>query len=216
METISASTITKWAAAMPKVYEGVYHFGESEAESDFVLVVNDGIITAQIRSGKWQTKPERWRKVFQTLTNVRIVGNKFYSREMEGDFVTFISEGKKNYGLRVSKPWSGSVEKGQVEVGARTGLLTDYYEGSYPQASYKVLKPADLIGYTKAQLTLMRNEVFARYGYTFSKNEKLRLYFTKKEWYQAEKVSLDLVLTPIEKKNLLTIQAAETQAALAK
>jgi hypothetical protein len=79
-----------------------------------------------------------------------------------------------------------------------------------------VLKPADLIGYTKDQLTLMRNEVFARYGYTFSKNEKLRLYFTKKEWYQAEKVSLDLVLTPIEKKNLLTIQVAEAQAALAK
>lgn len=61
----------------------------------------------------------------------------------------------------------------------------------------------------------MRNEVFASYGYTFSKNEKLRLYFTKKEWHQAEKVFLDLVLTPIEKKNLLTIQAAEAQAALA-
>ncbi len=48
----------------------------------------------------------------QTLINVRIVGNKFYSKETEGDFVTFISEGKKNYGLRIGKPWSGSVEKG--------------------------------------------------------------------------------------------------------
>jgi hypothetical protein len=62
---------------MPKVYEGVYHFGESEAESDFVLVVSEGTVTAQIRSGEWQTKPERWRKVFQTLINVRIVGNMF-------------------------------------------------------------------------------------------------------------------------------------------
>jgi hypothetical protein len=102
METVSvsASTITKWAAAMPKVYEGVYHFGESEAELDFVLVVSGGIVAAQIRSGEWQKKPERWHEVFQTLTNVRIVGNKFYSEETEGDFVTFISEGKKNYGLR--------------------------------------------------------------------------------------------------------------------
>jgi hypothetical protein len=99
---------------------------------------------------------------------------------------------------------------------ARTGSLADYYEGSYPQASYRVLKLTDLIRYVKDQVTLMRNEVFARYGHTFSKNKKLRLYFTKKEWYQAEKVSLDLVLTPIEKKNLLTIQAAEAQAALAK
>lgn len=68
-----------------------------------------------------------------------------------------------------------------------------------------MLKPADLIGYTKDQLTLTPNELFARYGYPFSKNGRLWLYFTKKEWYQAEKVSLDLVLTPIEKKNLLTI-----------
>ncbi len=216
MEIMPTSAFTKWVATTPKAYEGVYHFGESEAESDFVLVVNEGIVTAQIRSGEWRTKPERWRKAYQTLTNVRIVGDKFYSKETEGDFVTFISEGKKTYGLRVGKPWSGSVDKGQYEVGARTGPLTDYYYGDYPQASYKVLKPGELVGYTKEQLAIMRNEVFARYGYAFSKNEKLRLYFTKKEWYQAEKVSLDLVLTPIERKNLLTIQAAEAHAALPK
>ena len=87
----------------------------------------------------------------------------------------------------------------------RKGSFAGYYEGSYPHASYKILKPADFIGYTKDQLTQMRNEVFVRYGYTLSKNEKLQLHSTKKEWYQAEKVSLDLVLTPIEKKNLLTI-----------
>jgi hypothetical protein len=91
---ISASAITEWATATPKAYEGVYHFGESEAESDFVLVVSDRIITAQIRSGEWQTEPDGWHKVFRTLTNVRVVSNKFYSREMEGDFVTFINEGK--------------------------------------------------------------------------------------------------------------------------
>jgi hypothetical protein len=112
IEIVPASAITKWAAAMPKVYEGVYHFGASEAESDFVLVVSEGTVTAQIRSGEWQTKPERWRKVFQTLINVRIVSDKFCSKETEGDFVTFISGGKKNYGLRIGKPWSGSVEKG--------------------------------------------------------------------------------------------------------
>ncbi len=215
MEAMPASAFTKWIASTPKAYEGVYHFGESEAESDFVLVVSGGIVTAQIRSGEWATKPERWRKVYQTLTNVRIVGNKFYSKETEGDFVLFTSDGKKTYGLRIGKPWSGSVARGQLEVGARIGSFSTYYEGTYPQASYQVLKPADLSKYTKEQLALMRNEVFARYGYAFSRNEQMRRYFTKKEWYQVEKVSLDLVLTPIE-KNLLTIQAAEAQAGLAK
>ncbi|WP_151089242.1 YARHG domain-containing protein [Hymenobacter baengnokdamensis] len=215
-DAIPASIFTKWTAATSNTYEGVYHFGVSEAESDFALVVSDGIMTAQIRSGEWTTKPERWQTEYQTLTSVRIIGNKFYSKETEGDFVTFLNEGKKVYGLRVRKPWSVSLEKGQLEVGARIEPLTDYYAGKYPQASYQVLKPAELTQYSKAQLALMRNEVFARYGYAFSKNEKLRLYFRKQEWYQAEKVSLDLILTPIEKKNLLTIQAAEAQAALPK
>lgn len=211
----SSISFAKWVATTPKAYEGVYHFGESEAESDFALVVSEGTITAQIRSGEWETKPERWSKVYQMLTNVRIVGNKFYSKESEGDFITFTSEGKKTYGLRIGKARSTSAKELLV-VGARSGPLADYYDGTYPQASYKVLKPAELTKYNEGQLALMRNEVFARYGYAFSKNEQMRLYFTKKEWYQAEKVSLDLVLTPIEKKNLLLIQAAEAQAALPK
>ena len=53
--------------------------------------------------------------------------------------MTFISEGKENYGLRIGKSWSGSVEKGQFEIGARNGSFADHYEVSYPQASYKVL-----------------------------------------------------------------------------
>lgn len=216
MEAMPALAFTKWTASTPKAYEGVYHFGESEAESDFALVISGGIVTAQIRSGEWENKPERWRKVYQTLTNVRITGNKFYSKETAGDFVLFDSDGKKTFGLRIGKPWSGSVIKGQLEVGARTGPLADYYDGSYTQASYQLLKPADLIKYNKEQLTLMRNEVFARYGYAFSRNKQMRRYFAKKEWYQVEKVSLNLVLTPIEKKNLLTIQAAEAQLGLAK
>ena len=61
---ILISAFTKWVAATPKAYEGVYHFGESEAESDFALVVSEGVITTQIRSSEWETKPERWRKVY--------------------------------------------------------------------------------------------------------------------------------------------------------
>lgn len=196
MEPMSAFAFTKWITATPKDYEGVYHFGESEAESDFALVISKGIVTAQIRSGEWVAKPERWRKIYRTLTNVRIIGNKFYSKETEGEFILFTSDEEKTYGLRVGKPWSGSVAKGRAEVGVRIGPLSDYYGGTFPQASSQVLKPADLVRYDKEQLALMRNEIFARYGYAFSRNEKMRRYFTKKEWYQVEKVSPNLVLTP--------------------
>ncbi|QKG53190.1 YARHG domain-containing protein [Hymenobacter sp. BRD67] len=216
MDAMPASAFTKWITSTPKAYEGVYHFGESEWESDFALVVNNGMVTAQIRSGGWAKNPERWEKSYRILTYVKIVGNTFYSKETEGEFVTFLDEGKKAYGLRVKKSWSGSAVKRQAELGERYGQITDYYSGKYPQTSYQVLKPTELSQYSKEELALMRNEVFARYGYAFSKNEKLRLYFKKQEWYQVEKVSLDLVLTPIEKKNMVTLQVAEAQAALPK
>lgn len=215
-EIIPTSALSKWTVDTPKSYAGIYHFGDSESESDFALIVNEGIVTAQICSGEWTKNPERWKKVYQTLTKVRIVGTKFYSEETEGEFVTFLAEGKKVYGLKIKKPWSLSLDKGQQEIGARTGSLADYYPGKYPQASYRVLKTAELTPYSGEQLALMRNEIFARYGYAFLKNEKLRLYFKKQEWYHAEQVKLDLVLTPVEKRNLVTIQAAEAHTALPK
>lgn len=46
MESILASAFAKWVAATPKAYEGIYHFGESEAESDFALMISEGVITA--------------------------------------------------------------------------------------------------------------------------------------------------------------------------
>lgn len=142
--------------------------------------------------------------------------DEFYSKETEGDFVTFLYEGEKTCGLRVKKVWNLSAGKRQSEVGARTGVLADYYYGKYSQVSYRILKSAELTSCSKEQLGLMRNEVFARYGYAFSQNERMRAYFKKQEWYQVEKVPLTLILTPIEKKNLLTIQAAEALTALSK
>lgn len=120
-EAVPASSFSKWPTETLKTYESIYHFGVSEAESDFALVIDEGVVTAQIRSGEWATKPERWRKVYKTLTNARIVGNKFYSKEAEGDFVTFPSKGKKIYGLKICKPWSASLNEGQLEVGVPHG-----------------------------------------------------------------------------------------------
>ena len=53
MEVISAKDIKSWVTASPKEFQGVYQFDESEAESNLVLVVAEGIITAQIKSGEW-------------------------------------------------------------------------------------------------------------------------------------------------------------------
>ena len=73
--------------------------------------------------------------------------------------------------------------------------------GDYPTASMKILDSLELNKFSKKELRLMRNEIFARYNYIF-KSEDLRLHFGPKEWYMPENNNIDSYLTDIEKKNI--------------
>lgn len=213
MEEIPAKDIKAWAPASPKDFQGVYHFGESEAESQLVLVVTEGIITAQIKSGNWVRVKgkDAWKSDYRTLSNVKITGNKFSSAEVAGEFVSAIEEGQKEYGLKVRNPWSGSVEKGGAEIGVKTGSVKEYYSGVYPQASYQLLQATKLAAYSKAQLTIMRNEIFARYGYIFSTSSGMLPYFKKQDWYQPLATDVSGSLTEIEKMNIALLKVLEAK-----
>ncbi len=52
-----------------------------------------------------------------------------------------------------------------------------------PESSTKVLTIADLSGFSKEQLALARNEIYARHGRRF-KNETYQKYFEGKSWYK--------------------------------
>lgn len=51
-----------------------------------------------------------------------------------------------------------------------------------PSSDQRYLSEQDLIGYNKTELALIRNEVYARYGYVFE-SPKYRDYFGRKTWY---------------------------------
>jgi hypothetical protein len=57
-------------------------------------------------------------------------------------------------------------------------------------------------------LELMRNEIFADYGYKF-KNEKWKKYFEAKTWYKAKYDNVEQFLTPIDKHNIDVIKKKE-------
>jgi hypothetical protein len=59
-------------------------------------------------------------------------------------------------------------------------------------------------GLSYEDLDLMRNEIFADYGYKF-KSEKWNKYFSKKKWYKAQFDNVDDKLTEIDKHNLKVI-----------
>ncbi len=212
MEEISAKDIKPWIASSPKEFEGVYHFGESEAESDLVLVVSNGIITAQIRSGEWirVKSVDKWKWHYKTLSNIKINGNKFFSTEVYGEFVGVI-EDKKEYGLKVRNPWSGSVDKGMSEIGVKLIGVEEYYNGLYPQASYQLLQADKLAGFNKTQLAIMRNEIFARYGFIFSNSSGMLPYFKKQKWYEPAVTDASRSLTEIEKKNIILLKTLEAK-----
>ena len=78
--------------------------------------------------------------------------------------------------------------------------------GDYSFASLIKLTKDDLMGFTKAELRIMRNEIYARNGYIFQ-DRKLREYFMQKSWYSP--VTRDVSLTQIEQYNVLFIKGYE-------
>ena len=83
-----------------------------------------------------------------------------------------------------------------------------FINGDYKLASCRPLKNNDLVDLTKNELRLMRNEIFARYGYKFNSID-LQKHFLSKEWYNGYASNVDTYLTDVEKKNIKLIRAFE-------
>lgn len=81
----------------------------------------------------------------------------------------------------------------------------------YPFTASVVLTPEALENFSSDDLLIMRNEIFARHGYTFS-NESLKSFFSDMSWYQPTLTDVSNLLTDIEKKNIVTIKKAEANA----
>jgi len=77
----------------------------------------------------------------------------------------------------------------------------------YPEGSIRILTSDFLNKYSKAELRIMRNEIFADKGYTF-KSKDLDKYFRKKEWYKPSP-NRYFILTDWEKANIELIKNAE-------
>jgi hypothetical protein len=83
--------------------------------------------------------------------------------------------------------------------------------GSWPESSQRLLRPADVENLMKEDLEFMRNEIFARHGYCFSKKH-LRQQFEMEDWYIPNTVDIKGFLTDIEKKNIEMIKRYEKYA----
>jgi len=89
-------------------------------------------------------------------------------------------------------------------------FLRTSFSGKYAFASERLLTAAELTKYTKADLKIMRNEIFARYGYIF-KTAEMSKYFASQPGYSGYLENVDAFLSDIENKNIALIKAAEAK-----
>jgi hypothetical protein len=98
---------------------------------------------------------------------------------------------------------SSNISKTDVYKYLRTN-----FKGKYPESSEKLLTETELKNIPKKQLKIMRNEIFARYGYIF-KTEEMSTYFKKQENYLPVMEDVDAFLSEIEVKNIALIKRLE-------
>jgi len=87
-----------------------------------------------------------------------------------------------------------------------------YYKGDntyiIPDSSIRKLSARELYGYSSGTLALIRNEIYARNGYVFTK-QKYKDYFSTKAWYRPNVNFNESWLTEIEKYNVQLIKSME-------
>lgn len=199
----------KWIVTNKTDYQGAYHFGFSEGESQFFLIVEGDSCYAFIKYGEFIDGEHgfQWHSI--SLSKIKIDGNKFFSDQTQGEFVIYDWGTRKSTGLIVHKPWRQDVKPGISEFGFLTSKLDGYFNGKYPFSSYRFLTEDELYKITSSDLRIMRNEIYARQGYKFNPDGEMDIYFRKQNWYKPRFDNVDHSLTEIEKINVQTILKIE-------
>jgi len=81
---------------------------------------------------------------------------------------------------------------------------------AYPETSLRVLTERELSIYAEEELRLMRNELFADYGYPFN-DSYLSWYFNQQDWYTPNGKDVSMHLSEIEKTNIAQIKLMEAK-----
>lgn len=86
-----------------------------------------------------------------------------------------------------------------------------YRVEGYLTPADRVVTTTELDGRTRAELRVMRNEVYARHGRTFQASD-LQNYFSQRPWYRQNASYTDALLTDVDKENIRIIEEREKTA----
>jgi len=142
----------------------------------------------------------------RTYVPVRFVAETFgYDVEYKGSHVDFIWG--DNVAVRLALGSRRAVQPvPRPEPAPETEPVSDQLA---PWSAWRKLNDADLVGWGNWELTLVRNEIYARHGRTFN-NVHLRRYFMARDWYRADRKFTEKRLNPVERYNVDYIKRYQT------
>lgn len=193
------------ASAMTGTYVGDFGIRKITICLDRVIgktVTGYSIVTGNERafSGSWQV----------TEDGYRITATEPGDHPADGKFIlTFVAKPKAIYGEWV--PNDKKLGICEFNLPARD-FKYDPKAGKYPQSSTKLLTEKDVENVKAAELRIMRNEIYARHGYSF-KMADMGTHFDKLDWYMPVAVNIKTKLTPTEQKNAELIKRYENYSA---
>lgn len=91
------------------------------------------------------------------------------------------------------------------------GLPTAVSSSTNYVAGERVLTETELSGFSKEELRVLRNEIYARHGHIF-KSADLSSYFSRFDWYHPDTDNAFNRLSDTEKKNIDIIKSMESSA----
>ena len=206
---IPSHCLFPWLDGRP--LHGSFHFGFSEMEYSQhwftdahgrVLTMREAGAFGGEDGGQWVIEHTPGKGAFALKGHEVWLGQK-----LVGYLVYMEVAGSRHLGwVDLSTQNSGSVE---------IGFFTPYEKklpGQMPQASRVILTSDYLKRFSKAELKLMRNEIFARHGHRFKAGGAMEKHFQAQSWYQklpAPQKPIQSLLSKVEKENISLIQKAE-------
>lgn len=147
-------------------------------------------------SGAWQSLPD----------GIAFMGKEPGDHAEDGTFTLLFNAGEKT----LSGQWEANDKKlppVELSLKART-FKYDPKTGQYPMASTRLLKEKDVENLRQEELRLMRNEIYARHGYSFIIQD-MQEHFAKVDWYMPVALDVKDRLTAVEAKNVALIKRYE-------
>lgn len=192
----------------------VFHF-KNDTKNYFIKILNlDGKTYAQgisefIKLDFNSRKGGDLHRKVQKLTNIKIEDGNFISDQVKASFI-FLKEKDKSHNESNSKIKLMVCTKDKI--GNRNCRINDdeviltpqEFPGKYPQTAFTRLGIEDLKDKKPKELELMKNEIFARYGYRFSNPDDVK-YFYKQDWYEPIVDNKNIELNDLESDNVAMI-----------